>query len=126
MSARQRRRLTFTRALTCAVIGAACGDDSNPPARGVSADQEIAERCELPRGGYAESCNECLAARCCEPIEICKQQSDCSSQLDCVLLCQYASDPPACSRACFAAGRHPDYVRYDDCSFEDCRSECWL
>jgi hypothetical protein len=116
----------FARLLSISLLVAACGDDASSPTPSASADIEAAGMCELPSEGYADSCNECLAARCCEPIETCKTQSDCSAQLECVVLCQYASDPSACSRACFAPGRHPDYVRYDDCSFADCRSECWL
>lgn len=106
------------------LVASGCGDEANPSPPGSGA-QRLA-LCELPRGGYAGACNECLAARCCEPIEACKAGDDCFAQLDCMLLCQYDSDPPACSRECLAAGRHPDYVAYDDCSFEACRPQCWL
>jgi hypothetical protein len=106
-----------------AVIAAGCGDEASP-AEGESSAPLA--RCELPRGGYVDACNECLAARCCEPIEACKAGVDCSTQLDCMLGCQYASDPPGCSRACLAAGRQPDYVAFDDCSFDACRDQCWL
>jgi hypothetical protein len=117
-------RLTRS-AWLAATLALACGDDSTDPPR-ATAEVEGAARCELPRGGYTGTCNECLAASCCAPIETCKGRADCAAQLDCMLSCQEASDPSECSRACLATGRDPDYVAYDDCSFEDCRDTCWL
>jgi hypothetical protein len=109
-------------ALTSAL---ACGDDSSA-ARATSAEIEAPGVCELPRGGYPGACNECLADRCCAAIEMCKGSPACAAQLECMIPCQAASDPSECSRACVAAGRDPDYVAYDDCSFEECRTQCWL
>lgn len=84
-----------------------------------------AARCELPNAGYAGACNECLAARCCEPIEACKGDAGCAQQLACEVQCQYDAEPSACTAQCFAAGPHPLYEPYDDCSFGDCRASCW-
>jgi hypothetical protein len=103
------------------VSASGCGDEGS----GQASEAELAQ-CELPRGGYPDACNECLATECCAPIEACKANADCRAQLECVLGCQYASSPPECARQCFAAGRHPDYVAVDDCSFAACRPQCWL
>lgn len=116
---------------------AGCGGDSTrtapssrePP---MSSEQETergeltaAARCELPAQGYSPSCDQCLAARCCEPIEACKSDAECAEQVSCIVRCQYADDPASCSPACIADQPHPGYLAYDDCSFEQCLEECW-
>jgi hypothetical protein len=85
------------------------------------------EMCQLPSGGYTSDCNTCLAASCCEDIEACKANGECAAQLTCIIDCQQASDPGACSAACTEPGGvHVGYTAYDDCSFGECMSTCWL
>jgi hypothetical protein len=72
-------------------------------------------------------CNACLAENCCAPIEACKGKPACLEQLDCVVRCQYVEDSEACYAACLTGGApHADYTAYDDCSFSECRSNCWI
>lgn len=85
-----------------------------------------ASSCELPEGGYGDSCNSCLASSCCSVIEACERDASCSTQLSCIVRCQHADDPTACSAACIPGVPDPGYVAYDDCSFQECRSSCWV
>jgi hypothetical protein len=82
--------------------------------------------CELPSAGYAAACNDCLAARCCTQVEDCKSDAACSAQLGCIIECEDAEDPAECSMACMPEGVHAGYVAYDDCSFVECLSTCWM
>jgi hypothetical protein len=82
--------------------------------------------CELPSAGYAAACNDCLAAQCCTQIEDCKRDAACGAQLGCIVECEDADDPAECSRACMPEGLHAGYVAYDDCSFVECLSACWM
>ncbi len=82
--------------------------------------------CELPSGGDAAACNDCLAAQCCAPIEDCKSDGACSAQLRCIVECQHDPAPAECSAACAPDGAHAGYVAYDDCSFVECLSACWM
>jgi len=82
--------------------------------------------CELPSGGYSPACNSCLAAQCCAQIEDCKSDAACSPQLRCIVECQDDENPAACSMACAREDLHAGYVAYDDCSFVECLSTCWM
>jgi hypothetical protein len=82
--------------------------------------------CELPSGGYAAACNSCLAAQCCAPIEDCKSDAACGEQLRCIVECQDDENPAECSMACARDGVDARYVAYDDCSFVECLSTCWM
>lgn len=82
--------------------------------------------CQLPSGGYTNDCNGCLEASCCEDVEACKADEECASQLTCIIECQRASDPGACSEACIEGGPHVLYTAYDDCSFVACLDTCWM
>jgi hypothetical protein len=107
-------------------LGCSAGEGSWSPGTLGAMPAEPAGRCELPAAGYSDDCNTCLAARCCEPIESCKEDSQCAEQLSCEVQCQLDSDPPGCSQRCFASGPHGLYTPYDDCSFAECRSSCWM
>jgi hypothetical protein len=85
-----------------------------------------ASSCGLPEGGYDDGCNSCLAANCCVPVEACKQDPGCAAQLSCIVRCQHADDPTVCSDACIPGAPDPGYLAYDDCSFQECRSSCWM
>jgi hypothetical protein len=132
-----RRRSAFAARFLClAVLIAACGDGSpaRAPAAGDSSDAPAETRqgqlgaagCQLPRGGYTDSCNSCLATSCCAPIDDCLHDQACNQQLGCVIDCQNANDPTQCSLDCLGDAPHPSYLSYDDCSFDACRSSCWM
>ena len=91
-----------------------------------TADSAEAGMCELPSGGYAAACNSCLAAQCCAEIEACKSDTACGEQLRCIVECQDDENPADCSMACTRDGVHAGYVAYDDCSFVECLSTCWM
>lgn len=127
-------------ALLSWLVAACSGADGTPASSDVAemetatsqalagaADGAEAAVCELPSGGYSEACNGCLAARCCAPIEDCKGDAACGDQLRCIIECQTDDSPTACSTACTAdSGVHAGYMAYDDCSFSECLSECWM
>ena len=91
-----------------------------------SAVMPAAAMCELPSGGYASDCNGCLEASCCEDVEACKADAECAAQLTCIVECQRATEPGACSEACTPDGMHVLYTAYDDCSFDACIDTCWM
>lgn len=134
--------MTLARIAAAALLVAACsGSDSTETSGSEGAEAVDAESttlaaaaadvagpgvCELPSGGYAAACNSCLAAQCCTPIEDCKSDAACGEQLRCIVECQDDEDPAACSMACAGEGVHAGYVAYDDCSFVECLSTCWM
>jgi hypothetical protein len=139
--------VNLARIATAALLVAACSGSDNTqtkdtespaamPGEGaarettmtLAATAETAEAgaCELPSGGYAAPCNGCLAAQCCTQIEDCKSDAACGEQLRCIVECQDDENPAACSMACAREDLHAGYVAYDDCSFVECLSTCWM
>jgi len=127
------------RAAALAVAAVACsGSDpgsSNDEAPAPSSDttaaslsaMPVVEMCQLPSGGYTDDCNACLASNCCAEVEACKSDVACGAQLACIIECEEDEDPGACSERCMEPdGLHVGYTPYDDCSFGECRSTCWL
>jgi hypothetical protein len=43
-----------------------------------------------------------------------------------IVECQDDENPAACSMACAREDLHAGYVAYDDCSFVECLSTCWM
>jgi hypothetical protein len=82
--------------------------------------------CQLPSGGYSAACNGCLAAQCCTQIEDCKGDATCGAQLRCIVECEEDENPAECSMACAREDLHAGYIAYDDCSFVECLSTCWM
>jgi hypothetical protein len=121
-------RLLLPLSIIASLAGLACTGDDSGAGRDPAAASEVqaAGTCELPGEGYVAPCNECLAARCCAPIQSCKGDAACFDQLSCVVHCQYEPDPGSCSAACVEGGPHDGYLAYDDCSFDACLEECWM
>lgn len=135
VNTRDRSKLNRSELFSLAVFIVACGGGTAGDAASASADQVSAmaepagvspSSCALPAGGYDDRCNACLVAECCSSIRACEQDEGCAAQLSCVVQCQNAADPTACSDACLADAPYPSYSAYDDCSFDRCRSTCWM
>lgn len=107
--------------------GAMPSEGADPEATTLAATASAeAAMCELPSGGYSAACNGCLAAQCCTQIEDCKGDAACVEQLRCIVECQADDDPTECSMGCARGDLHAGYVAYDDCSFVECLSTCWM
>lgn len=122
--------LSWGGALACS--GSDRTSSSEPEPSGSAAEarsgvRPAAEMCELPSGGYSDACNGCLEVSCCPEVEACKADVACAEQLTCIVDCQHAADPGACSQGCIGtSGLHVLYTPYDDCSFDECVSTCWM
>ncbi|HTV17341.1 MAG TPA: hypothetical protein VMG12_01680 [Polyangiaceae bacterium] len=108
-----------------ALMGAACGGDDDADDRDTqTSTSPLAGECALPDEGYSAACDECSAAQCCDTIAACRGDAECERQFACVVRCQSAVDATACYDGC--AATHPAYLAYEDCSFEQCLSTCWM
>lgn len=82
--------------------------------------------CTLHQSFSSAACDACMQASCCQVVNTCFDDPDCSALTQCEVQCLNSNDPNSCATACESrySSKVQDFNAWLACGDQSCQVDC--